>query len=89
MLVDLLVPDLQYRMALNNSLSLAILVRLFLIEWIPSNRYTRFCPTSNKARFGSKPKVFKSDLQTEFLSHAFLSNWTLHILSKVIKRQKI
>ena len=45
MLVDLLVPNLQYIMALNNSLSLEILVRLFLIEWIPSNRYTRFSPS--------------------------------------------
>ena len=33
--------------ALVNSISLAILDRLFLIEWIPSNRYTRFSPRKN------------------------------------------
>ena len=39
--------------ALVNSISSAILDRLFLIEWIPSNRYTRFSPKKNHLRSGA------------------------------------
>ena len=39
------IPDVVYSYRLVNSISLAKLDRLFFIEWIPSNRYTRFSPS--------------------------------------------